>query len=216
MTYSFGARGATKAMLLTAIAMQFDAVVAQDPAHDIDRDLAMANATNMLRYLPEDDTKAYVANISGYYSGAWCDDGHAVQGRDGCLRLSQLTAGCSVYVVEQTDADREQLANQVTADPIAPIETKVTLTDYAPEFKTVGNGPNPFFEGNFDGETDEQADARRKAALVNETPWPIQSALGGVISGAGTKTLDDGAEAAGESANQASRQQVTSWANPQS
>lgn len=69
MSYSFYARGATKAAVIAALAVKFDDVVASQPVHAADRPQAEAAAAAFLGVLPDDaGEKDFYVSVSGSVS----------------------------------------------------------------------------------------------------------------------------------------------------
>lgn len=65
MSYSFSAKGNTKAETIAAVAAELDKVVTSQPVHAADRDQALAVATAFVNLLPEDADKDVSISVSG-------------------------------------------------------------------------------------------------------------------------------------------------------
>lgn len=70
MSYSIGARGATKALALAALAAKFDAkVLVHQPVHAVDREVHLAHMERQLALYPEPSEGQEVAlSLNGYLS----------------------------------------------------------------------------------------------------------------------------------------------------
>lgn len=66
MSYSFQAKGATKAEAVAAVVVEMDKVVAQQPIHAADKEQAVTAATAFVNLLPDDDTKNVLVSVSGW------------------------------------------------------------------------------------------------------------------------------------------------------
>ena len=68
MSYSFSARGATRADVLKNIAVEFDKVVASQPVHAEDRKQAEGAAAAFLGVILGSDDKDFYVSVSGSLS----------------------------------------------------------------------------------------------------------------------------------------------------
>jgi hypothetical protein len=76
MSYSFNARSTDKAELKAAVSDKLDGVERDFPIHKADRSTAQdvaETAIDLLRELPEGDTREYSCTVSGHANGG--DDG---------------------------------------------------------------------------------------------------------------------------------------------
>lgn len=74
MSYSFQVRAGTKAEAKQAVVSQFDAIVANQPVHEVDRDAAAAAATAFIDMLGEPQDGATVnVSVNGYLT--WREEG---------------------------------------------------------------------------------------------------------------------------------------------
>lgn len=71
MSYSFQAKGTTKAEAIAAVAAKLAEVVAQQPVHAADKDQALAAATAFINLLPDDGEKDVSVSVGG--SLGWND-----------------------------------------------------------------------------------------------------------------------------------------------
>lgn len=65
MSYSFGAKGATKADVIGAIAVKFDQTVKDQPVHALDQGEAQEAVEQFVGLLQEDDTRDISVSVSG-------------------------------------------------------------------------------------------------------------------------------------------------------
>lgn len=71
MSYSFSVRGSNKSEALQKAKDEFDRVVQTQPAHQADRDQAIAATEAFVNVLTDDDTKDIALNVTG--SVSWRD-----------------------------------------------------------------------------------------------------------------------------------------------
>lgn len=74
MSYSFTITAATKALALAAVAAQLDAVVAQQPSHEVDRQQAQQAAELFVGLLPDDAARDVRVSMNGSVGGTWASD----------------------------------------------------------------------------------------------------------------------------------------------
>lgn len=76
MSYSFNIRAATVALALAAVASEFDAIVAREPAHHVDKDKALSAVASYLELVPTAHLDGYELSVavSGGIGGEWDGD----------------------------------------------------------------------------------------------------------------------------------------------
>jgi len=93
MSYSFTARGATKADVKEEVVKQLAAVVAAQPSHARDHDQAIAVAHAFIDTLTENADKDVVVAMSGGLSGHW-------ESND-IVKVSGANVSVSAYVADR-------------------------------------------------------------------------------------------------------------------
>lgn len=79
MSYSFSARGVTKAEVLTKVSDELDKIVASQPVHQADRYQAQAAVEAFLEILPSNpDGKEFSVSVSGSVGWSGSDDADRV------------------------------------------------------------------------------------------------------------------------------------------
>lgn len=66
MSFSFNARGATKAAALTAVVAELEKVVEFQPVHKHDAHAVMAAAEAHVGLLPDDESRDVIVSVSGW------------------------------------------------------------------------------------------------------------------------------------------------------
>lgn len=68
MSYSFQAKGTTKAEAIAQVIEKMDQVVTQQPIHAADRDAAIETAKAFVNMVPDDEAKDVSVSVSGSLS----------------------------------------------------------------------------------------------------------------------------------------------------
>jgi hypothetical protein len=92
MSYSFRLTAASVAAAITAVAAEFDKVVASQPTHAADRDFAQAAVETAIGKLTPSDDRDIEVNVSG--SVGWQGDAQDVP-----LKLTSINLSISAYQV---------------------------------------------------------------------------------------------------------------------
>jgi hypothetical protein len=100
MSYSFNFRAATKASAREKAKVEFDTIVAQQPVHVQDREIALEALDLYLGVLMDDDTRDIQVSCHGSLGYDWQPDVDAA-----AVPLTHASVGLAVYHVSKEAAE---------------------------------------------------------------------------------------------------------------